>query len=150
MIAMLEYSFIGALTLLGLIVTLFLKLYPKVREFIDAEEGKYRKQNARFFVQMILDLYTKYRTSIPPSEELQKFILNTMESADKFWNDVKQAKKLRDNLDTVIISLIIGVITFFITPLMPMPTLSWLVLIIGISATIIGLLVLFRLTKKLY
>lgn len=156
------YTFAGAITLLALIVGLFLKLYPKVRAFIDTEDSKFRAEYAKFFATKMFDLEKEHQSvwdskrkqwvsSIPSVQDIEKFTIDVMESSDKLWKNVRKARKLRDNLDMVIVSLIIGVITFFIFPLIPTQILSNLIAIIDILATIIGLLILFfYVIRKLY
>lgn len=161
MITVFEYAFAGAMSLLGLIGVLFLKLYPKVRDFIDKEESEARSDYAKLFAMKIFDLSKEHQavydqerrqwvSSIPAVKDLEKFTMDMMKSSDKLWDRVRKARKLRDNLDNIVVSLIVGVITFFVTPLMPTLILAEVTLAIGISATVIGLLILFYLVKKLY
>lgn len=161
MITVLEYTFAGAISLLGLICGLFLKLYPKVREFIDKEESGARSEYAKLLTTKMFDLSKEHQavydqerrqwvSSIPAVQDMEKFTMDMMKGSDKLWDKVRKARKLRDNLDNIVVSLIVGVITFFVTPLMPTQILAEVTLAIGISATVIGLLIFFYLVKKLY
>src|SRR4030067_936663 len=128
MAIMYEYTFDAGLALLGLIVVLFLGLYPKVRDFIDTRESEFRAEYAKSLAQSIADLgkenpsvYDENRrqwiSTGPSVENLEKFVKTLMDRADEFWRRVKEARKLRDNSDMVIFSYLIGVFAFFITPL---------------------------------
>ena len=158
---MFDNAFLGALTLLGAIILIFVEFYPKVRDFIDKAESNYRKDFARLFALSMYDISKECRavwdaeskqwvSSIPAVQDFEKFAEGLMKKSEEIWKNVPKARKLRDNLDMVIVSFIIGVIAFFIVPLAPTQFLAWAIIITGISATIVGILILFYVAVRLY
>jgi len=155
---MFEYVIAGAFALLALIVTIFTTLYPKARQSIDKKESHFNAAYAKFLAQAMFDLSKEHQavydnvkkqwiSSIPTIQDYEKLTKDAIETADALRKDLSQAKKLRDNLDAAVFSLIIAVITFFVAPLLPSQILREIMLITGIGATLIGVIVLFYVVK---